>query len=251
MMNDRLRELIEEKSYDVLTAEEKEFVLSEMEEAYYREQHQLIAKARQNLKSEAGELKANESIRSNVLAAMRAKRMNQEEEEEKEKQSVGGFFAIKIPLWTALAAVLLIFLFTTPIVFDGSLGNKKNNTLLTATDTVYIDKIIRDTIRESIENESPKDSVIKTLHLNEDSDIDKGKNVDLIRQTLSNKNAKKENDKTQKQNIAVEKNDVLLKELEETMAIGGYKEQFDFRKTSTGKSLSSDPVARSVLGVGE
>lgn len=227
IMNNRLTELIEQKSFNELSAAEKSFVLEHISEREYNEQYNLISDIKKELKSEASQLKANDSIRLNALAALRAKQLVVES---KPKVS---FFNSKIPLWTAIAAVFMIFILTTYIFIDTQFKENKSSELVASIDTVYIDKIIRDTI----EIMKSADTVVKTVYapVKEVNPITiNSQSSDYLSSNL---------DSTERENL------IIQRELGNTMRIGSYTNTIDFKNPSSGKSLSNDPIGRVVLNV--
>lgn len=233
-MKNRLTELIEEKSFAELSVEERDFVLSQLSEQEYTEKHQLISDVKKELKSEASELSANDSIRLNALAALRAKQATEIPIENTKKSS--GFFAFKIPLWSAVAAVFLIFILSTPVFIDSQFKENRSAELMASVDTVYIDKIIRDTI----EIIKPADTVVKTIYVTNKVDFSK---------EIANKEIEIKKEKPSTPNYLNVKSETIHRDLEMRMAIGGYTNTIDFTNPKSGRSLSEDKIGRVVLDV--
>jgi hypothetical protein len=239
-MKIRLTELIEEKSFNELSKEEQSFVLTQVSEEEYNEKHQLIANVKDELKSEANELKANESIRLSALAALRAKQIVVEpiftSTSSSKTKVKSGFFNFKIPLWTAVAAVFMIFILSTPVFIESQLNSNKSNQLVASVDTIYIDKIIRDTI----EITKPADRVVKTVYVT---------NNDISQKVIAENEFETNNDNQQLTDFSINRSDNIQNELEMRMAIGGYTNTIDFSNPKSGRSLSEDKIGKVVLEV--
>ncbi|PWH86694.1 hypothetical protein [Brumimicrobium oceani] len=239
-MKIRLSELMESKSFSELTIEERNFVLSEISEQEFKEKRQLIVQVKEELKSEANQLKVNEQTHLNALAALRAKNASksglitevEETVESQEKEGKVGFFAFKIPLWTAIAAVFMIFILTTP-VFINSEFETKNDTTLAVADTVYIDKIIRDTIEISM----PADTVVKVVYQSmpeSEKEVKNQRNNEFIANDF--------------EPIPLE-NFKIQDDLEKAMANDNFSNPIDIQSNVKGKSLSDDLIGKRVLGL--
>ncbi len=230
-MDNRVTELIEQKSFTELSVEERNFVLSQISEQEYIEKHQLILEIKKDLKSEASQLKVNDSIRLDALIALRAKHAAIGSAETTKSRI--GFFTFKIPLWTAVAAVFMIFILTTPLFIDSQFKDNKANDLVASIDTVYIDKVIRDTIAIM----KPADTVVKTVY----------KTIvvsdPIVEASQTTKYPETED------NLTDLKSRSIQRDLERAMAIGDYPNTIDFKTSLKGKSLSNDPIGRVVLGV--
>lgn len=224
-MKNRIIELIEKHSFEDLSAEEKRFVLSELSENEFREKRSLIVQIKDELKAEADELKANKSIH---LYALRAKSLEKESEANKKV----GFLTFKIPLWTAIAAIFMIFILTTPIFLDNDF-NRDDSQLMALVDTIYIDKIIRDTIEIDV----PADTIVETIY----KALPNEGTIDYISEKMNEPNDMLESDNS---------NSVIIQgDLERTLGMGNYPNTIDFKDVSKGKSLSNDPIGRVVLNI--
>ena len=221
-MDYRVTELLETKSFEALSEDEKFLVKSHLTEDEYQRQHRLIAQFKDNLNDESESLSANDQIRVNALEALRLKN------QENATKTVPLWLNYKIPLWTAFAALLLIFILTTPLLFNSEIGESKSNEQLVMRDTVYIEKIVNDTI----EIKTPADTVIKTIYTSNKNSRDEIK--DLNTPVFSN-NAK------------------TMKEAEENFMTSSEEmiSPFKFNNRSKGKSLSEDPLGRVLLNISE
>ena len=220
-MNNRLTELIEQKSFNELSKQEKRFVLNDITEQEYKEKYQLIYEVKRELKLEASVLKVNDSIRVSAIEALLLK------QKEKKPGVFIRFTRFKVPLWTAVAALFLIFILSTPILINTELKNDTKNNLLASIDTVYIDKIIKDTIQII----KPGDTVIQKVYVSK-KDYPSKEEGTLKLVEYSNL-----------------KSDQSQKDLEREMAIGGYINTIDFYTPKSGKSLSDDRIGRILLNV--
>jgi len=234
-MKTRLIELIEKKAFSELVEEEKRFVLSEISEQEYNSKHQLMAKIKSELKTEAKQLNAKSSIHQNALAALKAKNIAKEEmeaEKEEEKNRVG-FFAFKIPLWTAIAAVFVVLMLVTPVLINSEFDDKSDAGLVAMVDTVYIDKIVRDTI-EIIQ---PADTVVKTFYTSKE-DINTKRDGSL------------ENRPTEVYINSLDREGSDY-DLQNSVTMGNYPQTFDFKNSNSGKSLSEDKIGKMILNATE
>jgi hypothetical protein len=129
-MTTDLSELLAQKTFEELTATEREMVLSEMSEQDYSDQHEMIIAAKLMMAKEAATLQAP------VVPIAAGKLMPQK------KGGVFALFSHKIPTWAAVAAGILLFLlFNYSSILNPS---AENNTLVVApqVDTVYVEKLI-------------------------------------------------------------------------------------------------------------
>ncbi len=221
-MEYKLTELIEQKTFKELSEMEKRFVLEHISEEEYREKSELISKVKKELTSEGQKLKAPEHIRTSALEALRSKH------EEKSARSIPLFFQYEVPLWTSIAAILLVFILTTPFIFNNGITEVKTTEQLTMTDTIYVEKIVNDTI-EVIQ---PADTIVKTVYRSVPSNS--AVNNDLTNPVFSNEN-----------------NSLIHKEFNSFSAYEDYTNPIDLNTPSSGKSLSNDPLGKIVLGVAE
>ncbi|MEX1190638.1 MAG: hypothetical protein WED10_11295 [Brumimicrobium sp.] len=221
-MDYKLTELIEQKAFEDLSEVERSFVLNHLSEEEYRERYQLLSEVKSELKSEGKELKSGEHIRANVLEALRSK------QQKKESRVLPMLFNYKVPLWTSVAAIFLVFILTTPFILNTDLEKVRSSKQLTMRDTVYVEKIVRDTV-EVIQ---PADTVIKTIYALEKNTSTV--NVDRETPVFSN-----------------EKKSMSQKELELVLAYEDYANPIELDKRSSGKSLSEDPIGQVVIGVSD
>ena len=219
-MDYRLTELLEKKSFEELSEEEKSFVLTHLSETEYRQQHQLISEVKSDIKEEAKLLKANDQIRVNALEALSLKH------QEKDAKTIPLWLNYKIPLWTAVAALLLIFILTTPLLFNTKMSESAPNEQLVMRDTVYIEKIVNDTI----EITQPADTVIKTVY-------------------ISNKTKSTEDEHLITPEFTNERNDLSKTEIDQTIASEKSFNPMNIGNRTSGKSLSEDPVGRVILNI--
>ena len=218
-MDYRLTELLEQKSFEELTQEEKSFVLTHLSEAEYRRQHQLLTEVKTDLKEEAQSLKANDQIRINAIEALRVKN------QVKKSGGLVLWFNYKIPLWSAVAALLLVFILTTPLLINTEIKDGKPNEQLAMQDTVYIEKIIKDTV----EIKKPADTITKTVYVkNNESTVNKHMET---------------------HDFSAESNKLNKMGMEPVIAFEESYNPIDIGKRTSGKSLSEDPVGRVVLNI--
>lgn len=230
-MNDRIIELIEQKSFNELSEKEKQFIIKHISEKEYREKREIIDQIKNELHTESLEFKVKESTHLNALAALRIKKSH--EKVKLDTHSRRGILTSKIPLWTAVAAVFLIFILTTPIFISHDFNQKENGPLLAKVDTVFIDKVIRDTVKIQL----PSDTIVKTVY-----------------RVVSNENTLSEGVKEKsKSNENFELNDAkreqIYGEMEKVVVMGNYTNTIDFNESSKGKSLSDDPIGKVVLNI--
>ncbi|WP_107040002.1 hypothetical protein [Brumimicrobium mesophilum] len=230
-MKTKLTELIERKSFNELTKEEQNFVLSEISEQEFNEKHELISQVKGELKSEASQLKAKDSIHLNALAALREKKDRESVEESDKEKGGAGFFAFKIPLWTAIAAVFMIFILSTPIFINSEFDQNKNDELLALVDTVYVDKIIRDTI----EITQPADTVVKMIYTSRDASDE----ITELPATIESLDIK----------VNETSGEIIQYNSQSSMSMGSYTSTFDFKSSDTGESLSEDKIGRVLLRI--
>lgn len=170
------------------------------------------------LNKEAKTLKANESIRSTALQALR------EKNEKKKKSILPIFFDYKVPFWMAAAAILILLLLLVPSTFNSDTENNGSNIQLAVHDTVYVDRIVTDTI----EITQPSDTVVKTVYVKDNSS---NQTNEASIQALTQQDLKS----------------LKMKELEAIVMLNNLPAKIDFTIQPSGKSLSDDPLAKSVL----
>ena len=214
-----LTELMEKKTFEELTMSEKSLVLLLITETEYNERHTSLLQMKKELKAEAKELKANENIRLAALQALR------EKQETKKTPVIPFLLSYKVPLWMAAAAILLIMLLL-PSVFKTDINKLESNKQLAVRDTVYVDRIIKDTIKII----QASDPVIRTVYIKENTS------------TQANEPFK---EKVQEENLKP----INARELEVVIAINNYPSKIDFSIQTSGKSLSNDPLGKSVLNI--
>ena len=217
--DNKLTELMEKKTFEELTMSEKSLVLHLVTETEYNERHKSLLQMKKELKSEASELKANENIRLAALQALR------EKQEIKKTPIIPFLFSYKVPVWMAAAAILLIMLLL-PSVFKTGINKLESNKQLTVRDTVYVDRIVKDTIKII----QASDPVIRTVYIKENTS------------TYTNEPLK---EKVQEENLKT----INVRELEAVIAMNNYPSKIDFSVQTSGKSLSDDPLGKSVLNI--
>lgn len=235
-MKETVIELMLSKTFENLTAEEKQLVLSQMTRDEYETQRSLLLSAKSSMQEESKQLQLNSGGKQNVLAALQAKNQAKIalEKENHQKKEKGGFFAVQIPLWSAAAAVFMVFFLTTPIFMESHFNFKKDTPLMATVDTVYIDKIVRDTI----EIDQPLDTVVKTIYVN---------NNEMSQREIVNEKIQIENEKTRKRIDFNIKSEQIFGDLEMKMANSETTSTFNFSKHKAGRSLSEDKIGKLVL----
>lgn len=221
-MDYRITELLEKKAFEELTEVEKSLVLDHLTEAEYREQHHLLWVVKKELTEEAKTLHAKDQIRRKALEALRMK------QKKKKSKVMPLWLNYKIPLWSAVAAILLVFILTTPLITNTEINETKIKDQLVMRDTVYIEKLVNDTI----EIAKPADTITKYIYVPKkiSSPLKEGTNISEL--------------PTKIKSITP-----LEKEL-----ISSYEEDnspIHLERHKTGKSLSEDPIARSVLNISQ
>lgn len=214
-MDNKLTELMEKKTFEELTMSERSLVLHLITETEYNERHSSLLQMKKELKSEAKELKANENIRLAALQALREKK------EIKKTPVIPFLFSYRVPVWMTAAAILLIML-VLPSIFKTDV----NKLQLAVRDTVYVDRIIKDTIK-IIEASDP---VIQTIYIKENTS------------TQANGKFK---EKVQEESLKI----INIRELEAEIAMNNYPSKIDFSVQPSGRSLSNDPLGKSVLNI--
>ncbi|RFC53763.1 hypothetical protein [Brumimicrobium aurantiacum] len=219
-MEDQLRKLLETKEFEQLSKTEKDFVLQQISEAEYRTQFESLQMMKEEMKSEASTIKVDSAIPPNLMAALK----NQKEKQQEEKQSKI-FFLVqsKIPLWSAVAAVFLVFILSTPVFIDKDIKPSKTG-VIASIDTVFVDKIIRDTLQIFV----PADTVYKTIYVKDQN------------------NHIAENRMTKPQGKTETKDDITI-DLKEAMVLGGYTNVLDFEVHQEGQSLSEDSIGQKIF----
>lgn len=180
-------------------------------------ENKFIKSIQDEMEKEAKELKANESIRSTALEALRKKK------ETKKTPVIPLVFNYKVPLWMVAASVILIVLLL-PYTLETNVNEIGNNPQLAVHDTVYVDKIINDTV-EIIKPSSP---IIQTVYIKESVANEK---VDLI----------KSKDKI------IDKKQMNINDLSVYLILDNYTPKIDLSTKTSGKSLSEDAFAKAVL----
>ena len=171
------------------------------------------------LNKEAKSLKANDSIRLAALQALR--------EKNKKKAILPVFIGYKVPIWMAAAAILLILLLI-PSTFNSDINKTGTNTQLAVHDTVYVERVVTDTIKVN----QPSDTVVKTVYVKDNS---------------SNQLNEASTPSTKNRDLKT----LNLKELETIIALNNFPSKIDLAVQPTGKSLSDDPFAKAVLNISE
>lgn len=180
-------------------------------------ENKFIKSIQDEMEKEAKELKANESIRSNALEALRKK------QESKKTPVIPLVFNYKVPLWMVAASVILIVLLL-PYTFKANVNGTINSPQLAVHDTVYVDRIVTDTI----EIAQPSDTVVKTVYVKENKSLNE----------------------TSAQSPSKHDLEVLnMKKLEAIIALNNVPSKIDFAIQASGKSLSEDELGKSILNI--
>lgn len=169
------------------------------------------------LNKEAKSLKANDSIRLAALQALREKK--------KKKAILPIFFGYRVPVWMAAAAILLI-LFLIPSTFNSDINKTGTNTQLAVHDTVYVERIVTDTVKIT----QPADTVVKTVYVKDKSG---NQFTEPSVQTTTQQDLK----------------GLKMKDLEAIIALNNVPQKIDFNIQASGKSLSDDPLGKAVLNI--
>jgi hypothetical protein len=125
-----------------------------------------------------------------------------------------------------VAALLLVFIITTPLLINTEIKESNPEEYLAMIDTVYIDKVIHDTI----EIIAPADTVIKTVYTTQKSRTTGRKEI-------------KAPEFSAKMNSMTQLEEEFIKEYEEIHS------PINFGNHTAGKSLSDDPVGRVILNI--
>jgi hypothetical protein len=154
-----IHDLLEEKGFEELNAEEQAFVLEQMSlEEYGNARHAIVA-SQSFFELEASQIQPKPNASNKALLALKAK--NKAAEPQKKTAWVAALFAYKIPAWQAVAAVLLVFFFVRGLGVV-----QQNQTIIVA------DESLRDTVfvKEYITQikELPADTIIKVIYRNSD-----------------------------------------------------------------------------------
>lgn len=154
-----IHDLLAEKAFEELNAEEQAFVLKQMSLEEYDNAHNAIIASQSFFEEESIQIQPNLNASNKALLALRAKK---EIEKPKKKTTwIAALVAYKIPAWQAVAALLLVFFFVR------GLGTvQQNQTILVA------DESLRDTvfIKEYITQieQLPTDTVVKVIYRDSD-----------------------------------------------------------------------------------
>lgn len=182
-------------------------------------ENKFIKSIQDEMGKEAKELKVNESIRSTVLESLRKKK------EPKKTSVITLVFNYKVPLWMVAASVILIVLIL-PYTFKTNVNEIGNNPQLAVHDTVYVDKIINDTV-EIIKPSSP---IIQTVY---------------VKESIANE---KDNLVEPKYKI-IDKKHMDINDLSIYLTLDNYTPKIDLSTKTSGKSLSEDAFAKAVLRI--
>ena len=118
---ERIQALIETKKFEALTAKEREFVLKHLSQEEYSLQHAILV--------ESSELYDDHEPRPLILP----------------QESKG----IVIPMYQAVAGIAAAIILSFFLFRGGEIkGETNESTLLATTDTVYVDKVVHDTVVE-------------------------------------------------------------------------------------------------------
>lgn len=156
-MEKKHHNLWEIKDFNELTNFEKEVTLQEVTEEEYFHRRTTVLQIKKQLNEESQYIKANPSIRSNALAALKQQKIA--------SSPIRILFSLKVPAWSAVAAVFIAFFSVIPFV-----KNTNNKSITTANtnkkiDTVYVQQIIHDTIEK--ESEHKKSTLKKVFKVSE------------------------------------------------------------------------------------
>ena len=133
---DKINEWSEQNSFNQLSADKKHIVLLEMSAIEYDELHNVVKGYRDLFSKDSDDLSPRgESVL--ILSEMM-------EKEEKDRKVFGGIWAIKMPLYQAIAACFLIFM---TMFFLG--GNEDNGSVVVEKE-VPVYEIVRDTIYREV-----------------------------------------------------------------------------------------------------
>lgn len=213
-MENELRELLEQKRFDELSLEEQQLVLGKMTEQEYQLRQKTLVDSRAVFRNEAASLQARDSIRVAALEALRGK--------QKSKPARVMFLNYKIPAWSAVAAVFVVLLSVYSIEkFNGNAVKSKDVIQISEADTVYVERVVRDTLIKTI----VKEQVVSKANTSQNS---------VTTYVISNP-----------------KNDVgSAVVIPNRMELGGMDVTFDTNKRNYGKSLDEDVLSQKVLMVG-
>lgn len=154
-----IHDLLEEKAFEELNAEEQAFVLEQMSLEEYENARNAIVASQSFFELEATQIQPKPNASNKALLALRAK--NKEAKSQKKTPWMAALFAYKIPAWQAAAAMLLVFFFVRGLGVV-----QQNQTILVA------DESLRDTvfIKEYITQvkELPADTIVKIIYIDSD-----------------------------------------------------------------------------------
>lgn len=221
-MDYRITELLEQKAFEELSEDEKSFVLDHLTEAEYREQHHLLWVVKKELTEEAKTLHAKNQIRLNALEALRMK------QKKKKSKVIPLWLNYKIPLWSAVAAILLVFILTTPLIINTEINENRTKDRLAMRDTIYIEKLVNDTI----EIAKPADTIIKIVY-------------------APRKASSPFKEVTKTPEFSPKTKSIIPLENEFISSFEEVGSPLLLENSKTGKSLSEDPIARSVLNISQ
>lgn len=180
-------------------------------------ENKFIRSIQNEMEKEANELRANERIRIAAIEALKTKQKS------RKTVVIPLVFNYKVPLWMVAASVILIVLLL-PYTFDANLTGAQNSSQLAVHDTVYVDRILTDTI-EIIQ---PSDTVIKTVYVQENKTTNELTDQNLSRTDLKTLNAR---------------------EIEAIMALNNFPSKIDLDIQKSGKSLSKEVLGKAVLRI--
>ena len=223
-----IQNLIETKSFEALNKAEKTFVLQNMTQVEYDEQHTIVQQSKMIFAEEYDQLLVKDEIRENALQKLR---------ERKASNKKGLFYTMlnyKIPAWTAAAAVLLVAISLLTVYFQNNTHNQKSEWIGHVKDTIFLERFVMDTVKIF----SNPDTIIERIYSSGTAQ-------------KKTKFASSSNSIDEKVEREINSN-LFYSEDEELMAINRERSpiHIDLVNKSSGISLKQDSIARIVVGMG-
>lgn len=134
--NYRIQQLIESKSFNALSNEEKTLVLSELTEEEYNVRKSMIDHTRLFLTSEVNNMQPDDHIKNRAIALLKERKANEK------KPLLYMIIQYKIPAFIPAAAAVVL-LFMLPFAFN---SESKIEYIVSATDTIHKTVYKTDTI---------------------------------------------------------------------------------------------------------
>lgn len=154
-----IHDLLAEKAFEELNAEEQAFVLKQMSSEEYATARNAIVVSQSFFEFESTQIQPKPNASNKALLALRAK--NKGTEVQNKRSWMVALFAYKIPAWQAAAALLFAFFFVR------GLGTvPQSQTILIADESLKDTVFVKEYITQV--RELPADTIVKVIYRNSD-----------------------------------------------------------------------------------